>query len=108
MSKGEQIIDMLYINDVLKAFEILIHICTSKFGILAQNKHFALHSQERKTLREIARIFEQSLGVKLHIKWGERAYSPRENFIPYEFGDILPDWEPKISLEEGCKKSFKK
>ncbi len=107
MSGGEQIMDILHIDDILNAFESLINLCMSDLKTLAQNKNFTLHSKERLSLKEVAKIFEKSLNVKLNIKWGAKPYGLRENFIPYEFGDTLPNWQAQISLEEGFKKVFK-
>ncbi|EAH6257936.1 hypothetical protein EIC15_09290, partial [Campylobacter jejuni] len=46
------------------------------------------------------------IGRKLNIIWGAVPYSSRENFIPYEKDCKLPNWEQKISFEEGFKKIY--
>ncbi|RDU61715.1 NAD(P)-dependent oxidoreductase [Helicobacter sp. MIT 14-3879] len=103
MSKGEQLIDILYIDDVLYAFSILIKLLQSKNKALARNKVFALHTKHRKTLKELANIFEKVMQVKLNIIWGAKPYMDRENFIPFEGGDELPNWVEKTSFEEGLR-----
>ncbi|WP_202392293.1 NAD-dependent epimerase/dehydratase family protein [Helicobacter saguini] len=106
MSGGEQIIDMLHISDVVNALNILIDILESNMATLAVNRHFVLHSNEQKSLKEIAKIYENALNVKLNINWGALPYATRENFIPYEFGDTLPTWQAQMPLEQGFRLSF--
>ncbi|WP_026944240.1 NAD-dependent epimerase/dehydratase family protein [Helicobacter rodentium] len=101
MSGGEQVIDILYISDVIDAFEICIDLLEKKEGVLLHNRKIALHSKERKTLKDIAKIFEKCFGKEIDINWGALPYSLRENFMPYESGDKLPQWEQKITFEQG-------
>ena len=104
MSGGMQIIDLIFIDDVVEAFGIIIDLLNSPNYELLKGKKFALHSKERKTLKELAEIFEKVSGKKLNIAWGAKPYMERENFIPFEFGDRLPLWEEKTSFECGIKK----
>ncbi|EAH7030916.1 NAD(P)-dependent oxidoreductase [Campylobacter lari] len=99
MSSGEQIIDMLYIDDVINAFEKCINNFENKKNI--NNTIYALHSKERITLKQLSNIFEECVQEKLNIIWGVLPYSDRENFIPYEGGKKLPNWKQKISIWEG-------
>ncbi|EAI4813042.1 NAD(P)-dependent oxidoreductase [Campylobacter lari] len=102
MSGGEQIIDMLYIDDVINAFEKCINNFENKKNI--NNTIYALHSKERITLKQLSNIFEECVQEKLNIIWGVLPYSNRENFIPFEGGEKLPNWEQNISLREGFLK----
>ena len=108
MSKGELLMDIIYIDDVVRAFVILIDILDSKYKNLAKDKIFALHSRERKTLRELADIFQEVTGKRLHIKWGAKPYMQRENFIPFEGGEDLPSWEEHFTLKDGIAKIITK
>ncbi|MGX3010553.1 NAD-dependent epimerase/dehydratase family protein [Helicobacter sp. 23-1044] len=104
MSGGAQEIDLIFIDDVINAFEIIINLATSKNHTLLKNKKFTLHCKERKTLRELSEIFQKVSGKTLKIAWGAKEYMKRENFIPFEFGDELPSWEEKTTFEMGIKK----
>lgn len=99
MSGGKQIIDMLYIDDVINAFEKCINNFKDEKN--TNNAIYALHSKERITLKQLSNIFEECVQKKLNIIWGALPYSDRENFIPFEGGEKLPNWEQKISLKEG-------
>jgi len=58
------------------------------------------------SLRKLAEVFEKVTNKKLNIKWGARPYREREVMIPLENGEVVPNWKPKVSLEEGIKKLF--
>lgn len=103
MTGGEQLIDLLYIDDAINGFLILIDLLNSDSINLLKNKKFTLHSKERRTLKEIAKIFQKVLNKELNIVWGAKPYSNRENFIPFEGGENLPKWKEKTSFEEGLR-----
>ena len=47
---------------------------------------------------------EKITNKSLNIKYGAIEYKEREIMIPWEEGRQLPNWSPKLSLEEGIKK----
>jgi CDP-paratose synthetase len=110
MSPGEQIIDMSYIENVIDGYMRLIALLSS--GSPSQKnrlkgRSFAIHSDRRMTLRKLAKLFEKVTGKKLNIEWGGRPYRPREAMIAWTGGARIPGWKPKVSLEEGIRKTLK-
>ena len=103
MSGGEQEIDLIFIDDVVNAFGIMIELLNSPNRVLLKHRRFALHCKERKTLKQLAEIFQKVSCKTLNIAWGAKPYMERENFIPFEFGDKLPLWEERIDFETGIK-----
>ena len=102
MSPGGQLIDIVYIDDVIEAF-----ILAGK--ILADHKYdycgtYGVSSTKPILLREVVKIFEEIAGKKLSIEWGGRPYREREIMIPWSSYKLLPNWQPKVSLREGIKK----
>lgn len=102
MSPGEQLIDIVYIDDVIEAF-----ILAGK--ILANHKYdycgtYGISSTKPIPLREVVKIFEEIVGKKLLIEWGGRPYRAREIMVPWSSYKLLPNWRPKVSLREGIKK----
>lgn len=102
MSPGGQLIDIVYIDDVIEAF-----ILAGK--ILADHKYdycgtYGVSSTKPILLREVVKIFEEIAGKKLSIEWGGRPYREREIMIPWSSYKLLPNWRPKVSLREGIKK----
>ena len=104
MSPGKQLIDISYIEDVISAYTTMITHLES--GNIAQfnNRSYAVRAKERVTLQELAGIYQDATGRKLHINWGERPYREREVMIPWEKGEPVPGWEPKFTLAEAIKK----
>ena len=77
-------------------------------------KQNAIYSTEssRYSVRELAQIFENASGKKLDIKWGAlttKAETINEPISYKKSKNILklPNYKPKISLEEGIKMLIK-
>ncbi|EAJ6128846.1 NAD(P)-dependent oxidoreductase, partial [Campylobacter jejuni] len=109
MSPGEQKIDITHIDDVIDGFDILISMCIEKKII--NNQIYTLENT-RYTLKELANLFEQYTKRKINIKWGAREYSPNEIMEPISSKSSsklmrLPNWKPKISLQEGLNNFLK-
>lgn len=102
MSPGEQIMDMIYIDDVVSAFLLL---CTRlETGQVKNNgKIYYLSAREKYSLRELAQLFETVSGKKLPIIWGKLPYRPRETMYPRCYGEPLPDWNQKVNFQEGIQ-----
>lgn len=105
MSPGEQLIDILYIDDVISGFLCLIKKLIS--GIILENE-YVLRSSERYTLKELAYIFSHINGKTLNIFWGGRSYRDREVMKPWNMGEVLPDWNPMFDIKKGIKKFLEK
>ena len=102
MSPGGQLIDIVYIDDVIEAFvaaEKLLAAC--KYDYCGT---YGVSSTKPIPLREVVKIFENVAGKKLSIVWGGRPYRTREVMVPWSSYKLLPGWQPKISLQDGIKK----
>ena len=106
MSPGEQIIDISYIEDIINAYELLIRHLNSDNKIQFQNKTFAVKSNERMRLKDLAKVFEEATHTNLNINWGARVYREREVMVPWEENDTVPGWEPKYSLKDAIQKTL--
>lgn len=107
MSKGAQIIDINYIDNVIDGFSRMITLLSEDKKRKLNGKSFALKSKNRMTLKELAELFEKTTGKKLNIAWGKKPYRLREVMRPWTRGKSIPGWKQKISTEEGIKKTFK-
>jgi CDP-paratose synthetase len=107
MSLGEQLIDILYIDDVVNGFIELAELLNKESNSITTGDSYALYAKKRHTLKELASLFENILKTKLNIKWGGKPYHSKEVMIPWQKDPILPNWEPIISLEDGLIKTFK-
>ncbi|MCW2312610.1 NAD-dependent epimerase/dehydratase family protein [Rhodoferax antarcticus] len=104
MSPGEQMLDLVYIDDVINAYLIAANRLVQ--NEVHQQETFVVSSEKPMKLRDLVTIYCQLLGKQLSIQWGARPYRPREVMIPWNKGDRLPGWEPRIALEDGIKRAF--
>lgn len=104
MSLGEQLIDLVYIDDVVDAY-----LCArDMLGTLPAGHHvYAVSSGKPLPLRELVSIYEKVVGVNVPIDWGKRSYRPREVMKPWNRGCSVADWHPKVSLPEGIQRTLK-
>lgn len=101
MSPGEQLIDIVHVDDVVKAF--LVASCVVR-DQPTQKSVYSVSSGTPISLRKVAQVFEEVSGGTLKIEWGGRPYRSREVMVPWNLGKPLPGWSPKISLAEGFRK----
>lgn len=106
MSDGTQIVDITHISDIISAFDCLIQQISNS-PIECKNKIYSLKNPHRQTLKEVVQIFEEVYEKKLNIIWGGRESRELEIIIPWEGGERLPNWQPKISLQDGIARFIK-
>lgn len=97
MSPGEQQLDLLHIDDVVRGFEHLAELLHADVDL---EKEYVLSSGHLCTLKSLVALYESYTGRKLAIEWGGRPYRPREVMIPWR-GSVLPGWSPAVSLKKG-------
>jgi nucleoside-diphosphate-sugar epimerase len=102
MSPGEQLIDLVYIDDVIEAYQVAAE--RLRAGLTRTHECYAVSSGQPISLKELVCVYEQVTGKKLPIQWGGRPYRPREVMVPWNKGRLLPGWSVKIGLEEGIRK----
>lgn len=105
MSPGEQYIDIVYIDDIVEAFIRAGNIIKDNYKI--KQRSYVVSSGTQIKLKELVEIFERVSGKKLNIDLGKRGYRYREVIIPWNRGDMLEGWKPKIGIEEGIQKFLK-
>lgn len=93
MSKGEQKINLVHVEDIANAFSLAAkYLCDGRFDLCGS---YALSSGDAISLQELVRRYEKLIGKKINIGWGEREYREREVMEPWNRGKILPGWERK-------------
>ena len=103
MSPGEQMIDLVHIDDVVAAFLIAAERILN--GQVTAHEHYGVCSGDALSLRELVGKIQEVLGKPLPIKWGGRPYRAREVFRLWK-GPLLPNWNPKITLAAGLEEAF--
>lgn len=104
MSNGEQLIDIVYIDDVIRAYML------SARYLLEEKENYcgtyAVTSEKPIMLRNLVRIYEETIGKNLNIRWGARPYRDREVMVPWNVGKKLSQWKAEIDLQTGIKKIY--
>ncbi|MDR3217840.1 MAG: NAD(P)-dependent oxidoreductase [Dysgonamonadaceae bacterium] len=103
MSPGEQLIDILYIDDVVGGF---VHLVNLLKGNEQLESDYALYADKRYKLKDLAGLYQEVTGKKLNVEWGKRTYRSREVMEPWNAGKRLVGWTPKVSMEEGLLKTL--
>jgi len=101
MSPGEQLIDIVYIDDVIDAFIIASERLLN--GKVENCEGYAVSSGKPIKLKDLVKAYENVIGKKLPIEWGVRPYRQREVMVPWNNGRLLRGWSVKVGLEEGIK-----
>jgi nucleoside-diphosphate-sugar epimerase len=102
MSGGDQLIDLVYIDDVIDAYLCAANLL--KKNNINHEMSYCVTSGSPIKLKEIVQRYCQLLDKTINIKWGVLPYRHREVMIPWSSGTILPGWSSKVSLDEGFSK----
>jgi nucleoside-diphosphate-sugar epimerase len=102
MSPGEQMLNLVHILDVCDAYYLAYEIINAED--YTGSKVYAVKSDESLKLKDIISLFEIINGKKINANWGGKEYRKREVMDVWKNCEILPNWAPKISLEEGFKR----
>lgn len=102
MSPGDQLIDLVYIDDVLAAILSAIErlMDTRDQGAT----EYAVSSGHPIKLRDLVAVITRITGNKSEFNWGGRSYREREVMIPWNTGKPLPGWKAQVTIEEGLKR----
>ena len=101
MTPGEQLLDLVHVDDVAAAFVRAID--RQWAGEAAGGEVFAVSSGRRLTLRELVALLSQINGRPLPVRFGGRPYRPREIMQPWQGAPPVPGWLPHVALEDGLR-----
>jgi len=101
LSPGEQLIDLVYIDDVIDCF---VRACQRLMqGLAKPTEVFALCSGNPISLKELVSLYVYVAKKTLNVEWGARLYRDREVMVPWNTGTVLPGWKPNMELSLGLK-----
>ena len=103
LSPGEQVLDLLHVDDVVAAFRVAGERLLASEEPLCETY---LLGGTRLTVRDLADCIARATGKPLLAQWGGRPYRPREVMDPVAPGDALPGWTPGVGLEKGLSDAF--
>jgi len=103
MSPGEQIIDISYIENIVDAYMQMLMQLQGDDKYKYVGEVFAVNSEERMSLKELAKVYEKVTQTTVDITWGGRPYRDREVMIPWTKGKTVPGWKQNISLRDAIE-----
>jgi nucleoside-diphosphate-sugar epimerase len=99
MSPGEQLIDLVHINDVMDAFALGAELVVRQH---VGHERYGISSGAPMRLIDLVAAFEKATEcTKLPIEWGGRQYRPREVMEPWKSYKTMPGWKPKVAFSLG-------
>jgi len=100
MSSGDQLIDLLYVTDVVKA---LLQTAQLPASDTPSVQRFVARGGSPLTIRDLAGVIEETTSRRIMMNWGRRPDRPKEMRTNWEYGRPLPSWSPSIDLHEGIR-----
>jgi nucleoside-diphosphate-sugar epimerase len=102
MSPGEQLIDLVYVDDVAEAV-----LAAADAGEQSVSfAEFAVASGAPVSLRELVAMVEEVTGRPVPVRWGALSYRSNEMLTYWDVAPVLPGWKPQVGLEEGIRRTF--
>lgn len=96
MSPGEQLLDLLHVDDVVHGYEVAADGLLS--GHLLSLSQYQLSSGSLVPLKDVVELYRQATGRIVSVAWGGRPYRVREVMEPRSPVPVLPGWIPSRSL----------
>ena len=104
MSKGEQELDLLYIDDVIDGLQLIISESQNYFNGF---NIYSLSSLKPIKLKLLVQLIENKISKKpLNVSLGLKEYRPNEIMKIKKPKNLLHNWKPKTDLLSGLIKTF--
>lgn len=98
MSPGEQLIDLVHIDDLIRAYIRAADTLQDQSG---GHTCYGVSSGAPMRLIDLVAAFQKATKTKLQINFGDRPYRPREVMVPWSEFQSLPGWYSQVPFEEG-------
>lgn len=104
VSPGEQLLDLIHISDVCRAYEAAYNAFHSDETI--KNEIYGVRTGVTVSLKEAVTQMEKASGMKINVDFGAKRYKDREVMKPCDKYKKLPGWEHLVPLCDGFKRFF--
>jgi CDP-paratose synthetase len=106
MTKGEQILDFIHINDVVNFFIKIIDNMQDIIESVSNGENFYVGTGRGTKIRDLAKLIEKAENKKCNINWGGLPYRQMDVMFavaPIEKNNNIINWKSEISIEKGIK-----
>lgn len=100
VSPGEQLLDLVYLDDVVRGFMVAaegLHSGSMDAG------RYRLDTGDRVSVKELVGVIAAVAGRAPAVAFGARPYPANQIMVPLESGPRLPGWTPAVSLAQGLQ-----
>jgi nucleoside-diphosphate-sugar epimerase len=101
---GQQILSPIHISDVGRA---LLHAIGLSSSLSRSYHEFRVMGPDQLRLQDAVALFAKVNEIMVPVNWGARPYSGNEMFALWDYGEVLPDWSPAVSLEDGLRELWR-
>lgn len=108
MTKGEQILDFIHVEDVANFFYTIIENRENIYQNIDNGQVLHIGTGVGIKIKNLADIIANTFNQKCNINWGGVAYRPLDTMkaiAPYQQTKDLTGWRSKISIADGLKKT---
>jgi len=107
MSPGEQLLDLVHIDDVTRAFAVCAHQLLD--GVSCQpHQRYAVSSGTPVSVRQLVALLGQISGKAINVTFGARPYREREVMSPWQAGQCPPGWQAQLDPLTGLASLLQK
>jgi len=100
MSPGNQVLDLVHIDDVTRAFEVCAQQLLDSDSC-KPHVRYAVSSGAPLSVRQLVVMLERVSGNAINVTFGARSYREREVMYPWQSPQLLPNFTPMIDMESG-------
>lgn len=103
MTKGDQILDFIYVTDVV---DFYINLIENINNLKSDYVEYHVGTGVGTSIREVAKLLEEITNKKTNIRWGAESYRSRDvmkAIAPISKSVNELSWKPKIYLKDGLK-----
>jgi len=100
MSPGEQVLDLVHIDDVTHAFVVSAEQLI-KANSFASHVRYAVASGNPVSVRQLVALLKEISGRSIDVTFGARPYREREVMHPWQAGQCPPGWKAQIDTLPG-------
>jgi nucleoside-diphosphate-sugar epimerase len=95
MSPGEQLINLVHVDDVLDALLAAPALAST------EAPSYSVPSNQPLNLKQLVELVGQVVGKPVNVVFGAREYRPREMMKSWQYAPVLPGWSANTSLNDG-------
>jgi nucleoside-diphosphate-sugar epimerase len=100
MSEGKQLVDLVYIDDVINAYWVAAQRLTKNENANSHER-YSVSTCEAISVQELVSYIEEVSNRTLNAEFGLRPYRKREVMVPYSAANWLPGWMPLTNVRAG-------